>query len=297
MSVISIFAVVFFLAVFILNFAISAFVYSDAKKRQMAPAFAWAVFVFAVPLYLGLVIYFIIRKDNGRMKCAKCSAQVEKGFVVCPSCGTKLKSVCQQCGAVLQPSWRVCPHCAAPVEYTSYSVTPPISESTNKPVWITLAAVVLVPLVFIGALIGFNALYSQNQVAEVTVSQDLLSDANDIYCDDVDEWINSCISYDMPEKTAFVYMYQDKAEEEGFYSVQCLIFIPFENKDGTIEISDTDGSEYISDSGLFNDVVYNIGIEATYIPDFIVRFNGEEYAIDKTFTSLPGYEWLDKSLE
>lgn len=49
--------------------------------------------------------------QTASQRCQKCSAQVERGWKLCPRCGTSLESNCVACGEALQADWKMCPHC------------------------------------------------------------------------------------------------------------------------------------------------------------------------------------------
>jgi RNA polymerase subunit RPABC4/transcription elongation factor Spt4 len=82
----------------------------------------------------GLVVYFILRPANTleeeyqrsleeetllrsleeRSLCPGCSRQIEKSWLVCPDCQTRLKKACHHCGKLMELHWNICPHCATP---------------------------------------------------------------------------------------------------------------------------------------------------------------------------------------
>ena len=47
--------------------------------------------------------------------CPYCAAEVEKDFLLCPSCHNRLREPCTHCRRPLDLSWTVCPYCEAPV--------------------------------------------------------------------------------------------------------------------------------------------------------------------------------------
>ena len=48
-------------------------------------------------------------------RCPGCTRRVERDWVVCPSCFTRLKKTCHQCGRLMELAWTVCPYCGTPV--------------------------------------------------------------------------------------------------------------------------------------------------------------------------------------
>ena len=43
--------------------------------------------------------------------CPHCDYPVEKEFVLCPSCLTRLRERCVSCSRPLDPAWTICPYC------------------------------------------------------------------------------------------------------------------------------------------------------------------------------------------
>lgn len=48
-------------------------------------------------------------------ECPRCGYAVEKNFIICPHCHTRLRNVCHHCGHALEPDWTVCPYCCTKV--------------------------------------------------------------------------------------------------------------------------------------------------------------------------------------
>jgi RNA polymerase subunit RPABC4/transcription elongation factor Spt4 len=104
----------------------------DARLRE-APVGFWTIF--AIVPVAGIVAYCLLRPPlntadsaeqtmsielMGRQlanygNCPKCGRPVEKDFIACPHCRTKLRNICGTCGKPLEPDWRVCPYCATGV--------------------------------------------------------------------------------------------------------------------------------------------------------------------------------------
>jgi hypothetical protein len=112
--------------------------YMDAKRRvddQILVACATAASLFP---YVGTIVYTILRPpeflDDVRERaletraaelrvrqlteqaCPNCQFPVERGFIRCPSCHTRLKDPCPSCSEPLDPRWSMCPYCETPVQ-------------------------------------------------------------------------------------------------------------------------------------------------------------------------------------
>jgi RNA polymerase subunit RPABC4/transcription elongation factor Spt4 len=47
--------------------------------------------------------------------CQHCGQEVEKDFVICPNCHSRLRDPCPNCQRPLEMTWSVCPYCEASV--------------------------------------------------------------------------------------------------------------------------------------------------------------------------------------
>ena len=48
-------------------------------------------------------------------RCPFCRTPTRDDYLVCPTCGRRLRTVCQSCHRPVDPQWRVCPYCEAEV--------------------------------------------------------------------------------------------------------------------------------------------------------------------------------------
>ena len=107
----------------------------DAKLRD-APSGFWTV-VAIIPV-AGLVAYCLLRPPMTNAdateqdmslelmsrqlaeygNCPKCGQPVDKDYIVCPTCRTKLRNVCPVCKKPLEPHWVACPYCGATTNKT-----------------------------------------------------------------------------------------------------------------------------------------------------------------------------------
>jgi RNA polymerase subunit RPABC4/transcription elongation factor Spt4 len=92
---------------------------------------------------LGLIVYAIVRPPvlladrreqelemqmmeqrlGEESRCSFCKMPVRDDFLVCPTCGRRLRTTCASCGKPIEPSWRVCPYCETDV----HRAMPPVS--------------------------------------------------------------------------------------------------------------------------------------------------------------------------
>jgi RNA polymerase subunit RPABC4/transcription elongation factor Spt4 len=55
--------------------------------------------------------------------CGHCDHLVERDYLICPNCLSRLKDPCQNCGRPLEQTWTLCPYCENPVRPKDY---PPV---------------------------------------------------------------------------------------------------------------------------------------------------------------------------
>ncbi|MEJ2734601.1 MAG: zinc ribbon domain-containing protein [Anaerolineae bacterium] len=48
-----------------------------------------------------------------RLACPGCNRRIEEGYMICPTCHTRLKKSCPACGRLLHLRWNICPFCGA----------------------------------------------------------------------------------------------------------------------------------------------------------------------------------------
>jgi len=110
--------------------------YRDINKRTRDPMVRILAVLVAGLLFLpGVLIYMILRpaqtNDDEYQKaleeeallqsieeiplCPGCSRKIEREWLVCPNCHTKLMKTCPHCSRLLELAWNVCPYCATPV--------------------------------------------------------------------------------------------------------------------------------------------------------------------------------------
>ena len=118
---------------------VGAYVYKDAKERDMNAALWTLICVFA-PSFVGLIIYLIVRGQYSSKKCPQCGMAVRDTFAVCPGCGANLKEKCLNCNTPLEPGWAICPSCGIQIPEQQRSV---LTEKKNKDKGLRMVLIIL----------------------------------------------------------------------------------------------------------------------------------------------------------
>ena len=53
----------------------------------------------------------ILREIGISEKCPSCGHTIQKDWIICPYCHTKIKKKCVHCGKELELPWNICPYC------------------------------------------------------------------------------------------------------------------------------------------------------------------------------------------
>jgi Double zinc ribbon len=110
---------------------------SDARRRIGDPLLVGCAFLISLVPFLGAVTYSILRPpeylEDAREReleiraaearlaqldeelCPHCDYRIERDFLRCPSCLSKLKERCGTCTRPLDPAWTLCPYCETEV--------------------------------------------------------------------------------------------------------------------------------------------------------------------------------------
>jgi hypothetical protein len=107
-------------------------IFKDARRRiDDKLVISVAVLTGIVFGPFGLIVYAIVRPpeylDDVRerelelrmmeqrvsddQRCSFCKTPVRDDYLVCPTCGRRLRMVCPSCRRPIEPQWRVCPFC------------------------------------------------------------------------------------------------------------------------------------------------------------------------------------------
>ncbi|MGA2470664.1 MAG: zinc ribbon domain-containing protein [Solirubrobacteraceae bacterium] len=118
-------------------FALIYWTRADARRRLDDPVLVLCATAASVFPFVGTAVYMIVRPpeyledvrerelemqaSEARLAqlavyaCPYCGEEVEKDFVLCPSCHNRLREPCSSCRRPLDLTWSVCPYCEAHV--------------------------------------------------------------------------------------------------------------------------------------------------------------------------------------
>ena len=111
--------------------------YSDAKRRIADPVLVFCATACSLFPFVGTIVYMIVRPPEyledvrerelemqasearlsqmSYLACQSCGREVEKDFLICPSCHSRLREACGNCRRPLEMTWSLCPYCETPV--------------------------------------------------------------------------------------------------------------------------------------------------------------------------------------
>lgn len=117
--------------------ACAFWIYKDARRRiDDKIVIAVAVLTGIVFGLIGLIVYAIVRPAETLAErkehelevqmmqqrigegehCSFCKTPVREDYLVCPTCGRRLRTSCPSCRKPIDPQWRVCPFCEVDVQ-------------------------------------------------------------------------------------------------------------------------------------------------------------------------------------
>jgi RNA polymerase subunit RPABC4/transcription elongation factor Spt4 len=115
--------------------ALIIWTFRDIRRRTRDPLVRiLATLVVAVLFLPGILIYLILRpaqtiedeyqtslEEEALLQniediplCPGCNRQIERDWMICPSCHTRLKKKCTYCGKLMELPWNLCPYCGSP---------------------------------------------------------------------------------------------------------------------------------------------------------------------------------------
>ena len=184
-SVIFPFLILIFLVIPVL---ICVFVYRDARSRGMNAAL-WTIVVLFAPLFVGLIVYLIVREGTSAARCPGCGERVAEDFAVCPQCGMRLQGQCPNCGFFVQPQWRACPKCATPLEP---SARPSPVRKKDRSLRVVLICLILVPLLLAGGVILSLYLFNTPSGSSLSLSYGGIDRESYAGNTVVTDWLEKC---------------------------------------------------------------------------------------------------------
>jgi len=126
----------FYFLVIVVWLACAYWVFKDARRRiDDKIVLAVAALTGLVFGPLGALVYVIVRPPEylddvrereleirmmeqrlaSEERCPFCRTPTREDYLVCPTCGRRLRTVCSSCRKPVDPQWRVCPYCEAEV--------------------------------------------------------------------------------------------------------------------------------------------------------------------------------------
>ena len=114
-----------------------AWTYFDARRRIDDPVLIACATAASLFPYVGTIVYSILRppefladqrereleiraselrlRQLEEQSCPNCEHPVERNFLRCPNCRSRIKDPCESCGKPIDPRWSICPYCETPV--------------------------------------------------------------------------------------------------------------------------------------------------------------------------------------
>ena len=110
---------------------------ADAKRRIADPVLVACATAASLFPFVGTIVYMIVRPPEyledvrerdlemaaaearlaqlSYLACEQCGQEVDKDFLICPGCHSRLRDPCSSCHRPLELTWSVCPYCETPV--------------------------------------------------------------------------------------------------------------------------------------------------------------------------------------
>lgn len=265
---------------------IGVYVYRDARRRNMDAAL-WTLVTMLAPVFIGFIIYLLVRGNYSDLKCARCSATVKEQYVVCPKCGVKLRPTCGNCGTPVEADWSVCPSCAQPLSGHESDIAVPIRPKDTV-LWKILVAVIVIPvLLMVFLFVSFSTIPKSGGSSMMYITCEEYFAAQDN--EDVKAWFQGLDkAYD--KAYALRYIPEEGAEDVYEEDENCyyLLYVPAAGIETELGVGYEGGLFQDSfvvdmDNGTMDgNMIYCIGICYDGNPQLKVRCNGDELTCEVT---------------
>lgn len=198
----------------------AVYVWRDAKERGMQAAL-WTLIVLLAPMLIGLIVYLIVRSSYSAFRCPTCAGRVSEQYVICPTCGTKLRPSCPRCGMAIEMGWKVCPYCTQTLPEENMEIQEPVQKK-DRVLGKLLLAVILIPIFLIVlGMIGWNGMGRTEQVGCAWMPvEDYLAECDQ---EKIATWIETCS--EQTEEQA--YILQNQVQHNEKYVTNYLVYLPF----------------------------------------------------------------------
>jgi hypothetical protein len=126
--------VLFFLVV--VWIALVAWTFLDARRRTEDPVLVACATGASLFPFVGTMVYAILRppefledarereleiraaelrvRQLEEQSCPNCGYPIERAYLRCPDCSTRVKDPCESCQKPIDPRWTICPYCETP---------------------------------------------------------------------------------------------------------------------------------------------------------------------------------------
>ncbi|MEK6272925.1 MAG: zinc ribbon domain-containing protein [Actinomycetota bacterium] len=116
--------------------ALVAWTFLDARRRTQDPVLVACATGASLFPFVGTVVYAILRppefledarereleiraaelrlRQLEEQSCPNCGYPIERAYLRCPDCSTRVKDPCESCQKPIDPRWTICPYCETP---------------------------------------------------------------------------------------------------------------------------------------------------------------------------------------
>lgn len=164
---------------------VGAYVYRDASRRKMN-AVLWTLVAAVTPVFVGLVIYLLVRAGHSDLECPSCGMDVTEEYTICPQC-------------------------AKPLEENLKKATPPVHHK-DKALGKLLLAIVLIPALFFILLCGVSVSNFSNGISSSMMSSSYTLDEIEGYRNVPKIWNWMEESREKDPEGVYVLHYEEKRE-------------------------------------------------------------------------------------